>query len=217
MPAACRILTFRQLGQAPLLMSRQAPSSAMLTINRLFTETSSSGDGITPIVTTATGSTRRKRQRHRFDNIDQVPSFEKFQQDQQTRALYRQFMRLIYRVPSGGKEEMLLQVRRQFRQANTPGEMSAWDVKRAQSEASKRLKELRTMLGNVVDSQTHSSSSTSTVSSSTSSQSTSQSTAAAETSSRNDDNDDKPIPKSWPWQEATKRPSKPPSYPKKTL
>mmetsp|Transcript_4411 Transcript_4411/g.12226 ORF Transcript_4411/g.12226 Transcript_4411/m.12226 type:complete len:302 (+) Transcript_4411:123-1028(+) len=131
-------------------------------------------DESAPLVTTTTttsGHRQRRRQRHRFDQnqfLDDIPSFETFQLQQQTRRLYRQFLRLIYQALGGNhnhnhnnhdknnnnsssssssRDELLQQVRRQFRSANAADPMSNWDVKRAHSEGGKRLKELSSLLG----------------------------------------------------------------------
>jgi len=122
-------------------------SFAHLMNGKCFFSTTDGDDSTAP---SGTGQ-RRRRRRHRFDNIDEVPSFEVFQQKQKTKAMYREFLRLIYPLGEGdSREELLLQLRRQFRAHGTTP-LSAWDNKRAHSEGSKRLKELSAMLGNAVD------------------------------------------------------------------
>ena len=58
------------------------------------------------------GRKRRRRRRHNFD-LQQIPSFEAFQQQQSIRAMYRQFMRLAY-GSSSAKDELIAQVRREL-------------------------------------------------------------------------------------------------------
>ena len=125
---------------------------------------------------------RPRRKRHRFDGMNEIPSFQQFQQKQQVRALYRKFLRLIYSIDESDNDgtstrrELLNQLQRQFRQnynsdgssptqagesgGSTTGDsvsgssasMSMWDIKRALSEGSKRYKEVSAMLGNAVKS-----------------------------------------------------------------
>jgi hypothetical protein len=99
-------------------------------------------DSSTPEV--APPTRRRRRSRHKFD-LEEVPSFEAFQQQQQTRALYRQFMRLAYGTTSRG--ELVVQIRHEFKQA--AGSDDPWAVKRAFSEGGRRYKELAAMLSSV--------------------------------------------------------------------
>lgn len=84
---------------------------------------------------------RRRRQRHRFQ-VDEVPSFHEFQQQQRARGLYRQFCRLVWPTPQ--RTELVRQVRHEFLQAASTKD--EWQVKRALSEGSRRLKELSAML-----------------------------------------------------------------------
>ena len=87
---------------------------------------------------------RRRRRRHNF-NLQQIPSFEVFQQQQNIRSLYRQFLRLSYR--SSSKEDLTFQIRREFRQV-VPSD-DPWALKRALSEGGRRYKELSAMLSSV--------------------------------------------------------------------
>jgi hypothetical protein len=85
-----------------------------------------------------------RRSRHKFD-LEEVPSFEAFQQQQQTRSLYRQFMRLAY--GSTSREDLAVQIRHEFKQAAASED--PWAVKRAFSEGGRRYKELAAMLSSV--------------------------------------------------------------------
>lgn len=95
----------------------------------------------------STASTKpRRRRRHNFD-LHQVPSFQAFQQQQQIRSLYRQFLRLAYN--SSAKDELVAQIRREFRQVSSSDDNDPWALKRALSEGGRRYKELSAMLGSV--------------------------------------------------------------------
>eukprot|EP00977_Amphora_coffeiformis_P012167 scaffold2992_cov214-Amphora_coffeaeformis.AAC.49 len=104
--------------------------------------TSSSSDNDDVVITKTTP--RRRRRRHNFD-LDQVPSFEAFQQQQNIRALYRSFLRLAY--GSSSRHELVQQVRREFRQGVPLDD--PWALKRAISDGGKRYKELSAMLSSV--------------------------------------------------------------------
>jgi hypothetical protein len=112
-----------------------------------------------------------RRQRHTFLrssstdlDLDIVPSFAEFQQQVRVKSMYRQYLRLIYQKflvvsstnddkssSTAGRDEMIAQVRQEFKkQSNNNSSMSAWGVKRAMSEGSRRFKELSSMLGNSV-------------------------------------------------------------------
>lgn len=95
-------------------------------------------------ITTTDRTTPGKRRRHRF-HVDNIPSFQDFQQQQQIRSLYRQYLRLIW--PTSQRGDFLAQVRVEFR--NTPAD-DDWQRKRAMSEGSRRLKELSAMLGSSI-------------------------------------------------------------------
>lgn len=108
---------------------------------------------------------RRRRRRHNFD-LERVPSFEAFQQQQKIRSLYRQFLRLAYKGTAASttttttniksndassssssttRDDLLQQIRHEFRQVQ-PRDADPWTVKRALSEGGRRYKELAAML-----------------------------------------------------------------------
>jgi hypothetical protein len=89
-------------------------------------------------------SVRRKRRRHRFQ-VDSIPSFQDFQQQQRARGLYRQFLRLVWHTSQRG--DFLSQIRHEFRNVAV---VDDWHRKRAISEGGRRLKELSAMLGTSV-------------------------------------------------------------------
>jgi hypothetical protein len=101
-------------------------------------------DDATPLTET---SNRRKRRRHRFQ-VDSIPSFQDFQQQQRTRGLYRQFLRLVWGTSQ--QKDFLSQIRHEFRNVVVGDD---WQRKRALSEGSRRLKELSAMLGTSVAAQ----------------------------------------------------------------
>ena len=102
----------------------------------------------------------RRRRRHNFDNLDEVPSFQVFQQRTQVRSLYRQYLRTIAPLDSMQRTEILQQIQHEFRkvkvtatnnkQDKEAASKSHWEVQRALSEGTRRLKELGSMLGTVV-------------------------------------------------------------------
>lgn len=86
--------------------------------------------------------TKKRRRRHDFGAI---PSFQEFQHQHKVKSLYRQYVRLIWRVPD--RTDLLSQVRHEFRHAIVG---DAWQMQRALSEGGRRLKELSAMLANTV-------------------------------------------------------------------
>jgi hypothetical protein len=109
-----------------------------------FTSRALADDDETPLTET---SNRRKRRRHRFQ-VDNIPSFQDFQQQQRTRGLYRQFLRLVWDTPQ--RKDFLSQIRHEFQNVTVGDD---WQRKRALSEGSRRLKELSAMLGTSVAAQ----------------------------------------------------------------
>jgi hypothetical protein len=99
---------------------------------------------------------KRRRKRHNFD-LQAVPSFAAFQQEQSIRTLYRQFMRLAYRRQDKDDDnsnkrkhdDLVLQIRREFRHVSISTNDDPWATKRALSEGHRRYKELTAMLSSV--------------------------------------------------------------------
>lgn len=87
---------------------------------------------------------RSRRRRHDFET-ETIPPFHEFLQQQSIRNMYRQFLRLIRPLPQ--RRELEAQIRHQFRM--TVGS-DKWEIKRAMSEGSRRLKELSAMVSNSV-------------------------------------------------------------------
>jgi hypothetical protein len=106
----------------------------------------------------ASPSRTRRRKRPAFDNLDEVPSFQVFQQKTQVRSLYRQYLRTIAPLDAIQRVELLNQIQREFRKLPmtttaatlTDASKTHWEVQRALSEGTRRLKELGAMLGTVV-------------------------------------------------------------------
>ena len=100
----------------------------------------------------------RRRKRPNFDNLDEVPSFQEFQQRTQVKSLYRQYLRTIAPLESTQRSEILQQVQQEFRKVQVTASVNDtdaaskrhWEVQRAVSEGTRRLKELGSMLGTVV-------------------------------------------------------------------
>jgi hypothetical protein len=110
-------------------------------LSRELTSSAPTNDGTKRLAET---SDRRKRRRHRFQ-VDSIPSFQDFQQQQRTRGLYRQFLRLVWRTSQ--RTDFLSQIRHEFRNVAVGDD---WQRKRALSEGGRRLKELSAMLGTSV-------------------------------------------------------------------
>lgn len=116
-----------------------------VTLSHKFTSRAlANDDDETPLTET---SNRRKRRRHRFQ-VESIPSFQDFQQQQRTRGLYRQFLRLVWDTPQ--RKDFLSQIRHEFQNVAVGDD---WQRKRALSEGSRRLKELSAMLGTSVAAQ----------------------------------------------------------------
>jgi hypothetical protein len=108
----------------------------------------------------ASPSRTRRRKRPAFDNLDEVPSFQVFQQKTQVRSLYRQYLRTIAPLDAIQRVELLGQIQCEFRKLPmtttaaaitlTDASKTHWEVQRALSEGKRRLKELAAMLGTVV-------------------------------------------------------------------
>lgn len=212
-----RALVAPLLGQATFLTTRGV-SCRLLAMDRVVYGCSTRPNMIVPCPQARSFATnndseqqneptrsRRRRRRHNFD-LRQVPSFEAFQQQQTIRSLYRQFLRLAYNSPSS-KEELIDQMRREFRQdiAND----DPWAKKRALSEANAKLKQVSAMLSSVP--------------------------GRASIKGQNDKDDDNegdddynnssnssnaPGPSAWPWQggggsNTPSRPSRPLGFPKR--
>jgi hypothetical protein len=98
----------------------------------------------------------RRRKRPSFDNLDEIPSFQVFQQRTQVRSLYRQYLRTIAPLDVTQRHELLGQIQVEFRKIpakpSNDASKSHWEVQRALSEGTRRLKELGSMLGTVVKS-----------------------------------------------------------------
>lgn len=179
---AARAATITRLSAATLTTGTISRLSAL----PRFLSTSSS-DVDDDEKNTKTTRPRRRRRRHNFD-VDQVPSFEAFQQQQNIRALYRSFLRLAY--GTAARDELVSQIRREFRHA-APADGDPWAVKRALSDGGKRYKELAAMLSSVPGK-----------------------TVSAASPNDDDDDDTTPPSPSWPWQSGTP-PSKPLAFPKR--
>jgi hypothetical protein len=88
-----------------------------------------------------------RRRRHRFGNVDNLPSFAEFQQQQKVRKLYRDFVRLAYTSVTDrrAQKDMVRQIRHEFK--TTSATTDAWNTKRAVSEGTRRYKDVAAMLG----------------------------------------------------------------------
>lgn len=113
------------------------------TTSRFISSTSTSLSSQQPPPPPPSAPVKRRRQRHSFKNLDNIPSFQDFQQQVQLRSLFRHYLRMIAPLASDHRKELLEQIRKEFRM---PQE-SNWHVKRSLSDGSRRLKELGTMLG----------------------------------------------------------------------
>jgi len=137
-PSATALISESSMQVSPMLSLRGSHLSPLS--QKLFSSSSSSDNDDVVV----TKSPRRRRRRHNFD-LDRVPSFEAFQQQQNIRSLYRSFLRLAY--GSSSRDELVKQVRHEFRQGASSDD--PWTVKRAISDGGKRYKELSAMLSNV--------------------------------------------------------------------
>lgn len=129
---------FRRNNSQLFVAVATATATRSLSSNGSISENDNRIQNVTP-----SPPSRRQRHRSRFgSSVEKIPTFREFQQKQQVRNLYRQFIRLVRKE----SPDLHNQIRQEFRLSQRTT-TDHWNIQRSLSEGLRRYKELVEMLG----------------------------------------------------------------------